>query len=93
MADKIPVFLTCPRCGEKGFDRLRTHAYCVECNYSPDFEPRPDDVPEWALKYVNQTRKQFADALKSHPEQEAPGCIPTAPDIHEPGDGDEPCSP
>ena len=34
-----PIFLDpCPRCGERGFEALKTHSYCVSCNYAPEFE-------------------------------------------------------
>ena len=46
---------TCPRCNERGYEVLKTHAYCVSCNYSPDLMDRPsspDDlpIPAWAEK-------------------------------------------
>ena len=31
-------FLSCPRCSEAGYQIFATHAYCVGCNYSPDFD-------------------------------------------------------
>jgi len=58
LADQIPVFSICPRCAERGYDRLRTHAYCVSCNYSPDFEEELS-VPPWVLKYIGETRKSY----------------------------------
>lgn len=56
---------TCPRCNERGYEVLKTHAYCVSCNYSPDLLYRKkmssDDlpIPEWAAKAV---REQSAPA-------------------------------
>lgn len=46
---------TCPRCNERGYEVLKTHVYCVSCNYSPDLMDRPpssDDlpIPSWAEK-------------------------------------------
>jgi hypothetical protein len=32
------AFLSCPRCAEAGYQVFATHAYCVGCNYSPDFD-------------------------------------------------------
>lgn len=29
----------CPRCWESGYQIFSTHSYCVDCNYSPDFDP------------------------------------------------------
>ena len=31
-------FETCPRCDENGYQIFLDHAYCVGCNYSPDFD-------------------------------------------------------
>lgn len=56
--DKIPVFSICPSCGLEGFDRLKTHAYCVQCNYSPDFDEGPN-IPPWVFKYIQETKKSF----------------------------------
>jgi hypothetical protein len=55
---------TCPRCNERGYEVLKTHAYCVSCNYSPDLMDQPtssDDlpIPTWAEK--------AAAAKPSHP--------------------------
>lgn len=38
MNDKIPTFTCCPRCGACGYEKLRTHTYCVDCNYSPNLD-------------------------------------------------------
>jgi hypothetical protein len=29
---------TCPRCGDRKLEVLRTHSHCLECNYSPDVD-------------------------------------------------------
>lgn len=31
-------FGLCPRCRQFGYERLRTYAHCVNCNYSPELE-------------------------------------------------------
>jgi hypothetical protein len=67
LADKIPVFSICPRCAERGYDRLRTHAYCVSCNYSPDFEAELS-VPPWVLKYIGETRKAYKKGSQRIPK-------------------------
>ena len=28
----------CPRCGSNTFEKLKTHDYCPECNWAPEFE-------------------------------------------------------
>lgn len=49
-------FDRCPRCSSLRYEMLRTHAFCVECNFSPELERDPDDVaiPQWAIKAVNE---------------------------------------
>ncbi len=37
-ADTAPYFHSCPRCGVGGLERLPGHAFCVNCNYSPDLD-------------------------------------------------------
>ena len=53
---------TCPRCNDRSYEVLRTHAYCVSCNYSPDLLDRPmssDDlsIPAWAEKLSNENQR------------------------------------
>lgn len=51
----------CPRCNEKSYERLKTHSYCVCCNYSPDLDcykkPTVEDlpIPPWAASAVKNT--------------------------------------
>ncbi len=54
MEDQIPMFSSCPRCGERGLDILKTHSFCVLCDFSPDLAPGADDcaVPQWALEAI-----------------------------------------
>gem|GEM_PF-5197976 len=54
------AFLSCPRCTESGYQIFVTHAYCVGCNYSPDFDPgtkpkrlrtnKLNTLPTWARR-------------------------------------------
>lgn len=64
---------TCPRCNERGYEVLKTHAYCVNCNYSPDLIDRrlsSDDlsIPAWAEKAAasksGNTRSHFSKKAK-----------------------------
>lgn len=55
-------FRTCPRCNERSYEVLRTHAYCVSCNYSPDLTDQrlsSDDlpIPAWADKVATAKAK------------------------------------
>lgn len=50
----------CPRCNEKAFEKLSTHAYCICCGYSPETVVyRKDPVenvilPQWAREALMQ---------------------------------------
>jgi len=33
--DFLPRWRNCPRCGERAYEKLKTHSHCVECFYSP----------------------------------------------------------
>lgn len=48
-ADQAPYFETCPRCGMGGLDRLKTHAYCVNCNYDEYYQDEICPVPQWVI--------------------------------------------
>jgi len=51
MADQAPRFETCPRCGTGGFERLKTHSYCIECNF---FEEQKSGSIESLLFSLNK---------------------------------------
>lgn len=61
----MSYFKICPRCNDRGYEVLKTHAYCVSCNYSPDLLYRTKissdnlPIPEWAAKAA---RKQSVPA-------------------------------
>lgn len=52
----------CPKCGTYSYERLKTHSYCFECQYSPTFdlqsEVGADDflTPDWAIQALIQSR-------------------------------------
>ena len=60
----------CPRCQSEAYEVLRTHSYCLTCNYSPTFEDEPTpNVPQWALDMMHDgidaddPSMEFQDAL------------------------------
>ena len=63
-------FRKCPRCNEVAYEKLATHACCLQCNYSPDFEV-PDDPNNiiWAARYLKSldriSEKEREDALQA----------------------------
>lgn len=62
--------IKCPRCNEKTYELLKTHSYCLCCNYSPDLidyrRKSADDlpIPPWAAEAVMEVKieieKHFA---------------------------------
>ena len=70
-------FLKCPRCEDFTYEKLKTHDYCLSCNYSTelDLSPRPDNVPQWALDsmksaWVNYNTGELKDR-ESHEEEKS----------------------
>ena len=60
-ADQAPYFHTCPRCGVGGLERLSTHAYCFECNYSEIYgEDEFLAIPRWAIAALNAKKPNRA---------------------------------
>ena len=61
-------FQNCPRCGEKSYERLKTHGYCINCNYSPELESHAfeDDrpIPAWAEEAVKKMDEEGAASKK-----------------------------
>ena len=54
MADHLPVFDDCPRCGAAGLERFETHIYCVGCNYSRILPMEIKwGIPQWALDAIS----------------------------------------
>ena len=45
---------TCPRCQSGSYEFLRTHAFCANCNFSPDLEGESEvAIPKWAADLVD----------------------------------------
>lgn len=56
-ADQAPHFHSCPRCGAGGLERLRTHGYCVNCNYEEHYGSDVlCSIPNWALDALKTVR-------------------------------------
>lgn len=64
-------FSKCPRCNEKSYEKLKTHSYCVCCNYSPDLDDRselkPDDlsIPQWATDVIESHKSVKNENIKN----------------------------
>lgn len=63
-ADQAPYFETCPRCGAGGLEILKSHCFCVNCNYS---EWRSDSdsefiLPDWVFETLGLNKKKFVIA-------------------------------
>ena len=54
MEDHFVIRLAeCNRCGSKSYEKLRSHGYCADCNYSPIFDESLDscvEIPDWAIR-------------------------------------------
>lgn len=60
----------CPRCQTMRYEKLKTHSYCSECNYTPDLTARQladDDlpIPQWAIDAVKAYEQSMATASSS----------------------------
>lgn len=45
-------FTFCPRCNSRTLENLKTHSYCIDCNYCPDLSEQAEEkaIPDWALE-------------------------------------------
>lgn len=49
----------CPRCSSESYETLKTHSYCVQCNYSPDLDnAKPEMTPQLA-KIIREATRVF----------------------------------
>ena len=61
----------CPRCTERSYEVLKTHAYCMNCNFSFDVMYRGrvsvDDlsIPVWVAKIAREPRSLSSNNLIS----------------------------
>ncbi len=55
-ADMAPYFETCPRCGEGGLEILKTHAFCINCNYEEFYSEEFLTIPQWALDVLKTVK-------------------------------------
>ena len=65
----MSYFQKCPRCDERSYEVLKTHAYCAGCDYSPDLMNRqsPDNfaIPPWASNIVTaKVHSMYAKATE-----------------------------
>ena len=55
-------FRNCPRCGDKSYERMKTHSYCGHCNYSEELDviiKHEQAVPAWALEQLAKKKERF----------------------------------
>lgn len=49
-------FTNCPRCGDRSYEKLKSHAHCFGCFYSPEFAASAVEViPNWATQSLNES--------------------------------------
>lgn len=51
----------CPRCGEFALDQMRTHMFCIECGWSPDFDPtlQPNIILPEVIALIREDDESF----------------------------------
>lgn len=57
------TFSICPRCGSQSFEQLRSHSYCVDCNYSESESSDADSVLSTLLELEAQLAKSGSESL------------------------------
>jgi hypothetical protein len=59
----------CGRCGGYGYEQLRTHGYCGNCNYSDDLanDDEAGATLAWACKLVDNEEKRERSKIVSLP--------------------------
>ena len=71
-SDQTPYFDTCPRCGVGGLEILKTHAFCVNCNYEEIYNHDEFySIPQWALDAIetkNRKNKPFDESFEIEDE-------------------------
>ncbi len=68
-ADRAPYFATCPRCGEGGLERLRTHAFCVNCNYGEIWDSGEIvSIPDWVLQHLKRPKNNSESQIHFSPK-------------------------
>lgn len=67
-ADQAPYFDVCPRCGEGGLETLKTHAFCVNCNYEEIYDDELCVIPRWALSAVKEASKPVSQEQRQPAE-------------------------
>lgn len=52
----------CNRCGWNGLEKLKTHMFCTNCNYSDELSAGEthDAIPEWAVKALKPSESEEA---------------------------------
>ena len=65
--DHVLQLKECPRCGDYGLEKLRTHAFCAGCNYFADEKDEATPlIPFWAKKQVVAPTEPDDEALEPH---------------------------
>ena len=73
----------CPRCSSASLHVLKTHSFCVDCNYSPDLHDREEDqVTLWALQKVkNEAELEVCSSVELDSIEELLARFPELSDL------------
>ena len=71
-ADQAPYFDNCPRCRTGGLETLKTHAFCVNCNYEEIYSDELCVIPQWAIDVLKSAKpKSIVRELRPKEEEVA----------------------
>lgn len=62
---------TCPRCGDRSFEKLQTYAHCPECLYVEDYWSSSESDFYQALKVMDEYEKAQEEGAEGEPESES----------------------
>ena len=70
--DQACYFGNCPRCRERGFERFKTHSYCVNCNYEEIYSDELCVIPQWAVHALKTAKpKSIVRELRANEKEYA----------------------
>lgn len=52
--------MSCPRCGDHAYEKLKTYSCCYSCNYTPEtadhwkYDQENVPIPSWAMQALKE---------------------------------------
>ena len=69
--------LTCPRCGERSYEQMKTYAHCSNCLFAEDRWESPDAIYLKAMKdiaEIEKAQRERQEQLQRKEKNEIPNC-------------------